>query len=66
MTQGSEEAAARRLQELVARLEGLLGELEQTAESEEAVDRLARMAELAREVQAEIERLRRALPDAPA
>jgi hypothetical protein len=66
VTQGREEAAARRLQELVARLEGLLGELEQTAESEEAVDRLARMAELAREVQAEIERLRRALPDAPA
>ncbi len=66
MTQGSEEAAARRLQKLVARLEGLLGELEQTAESEEAVDRLARMAELAREVQAEIERLRRELPDAPA
>ena len=64
MTQGSEEAAARRLQELVARLEGLLGELEQTAESEEAVDRLARMAELAREVQAEIERIRREGADA--
>lgn len=49
-----------------ARLEGLLGELERTLveleasdDSAGAVERLTAMAELAREVQAEIERLRR-------
>ncbi len=58
--------SARRLQELLAQLEGTLAELEATDDSEGAVDRLGAMAELAREVQAEIERLRREAPDAPA
>jgi putative NADPH-quinone reductase len=56
-----------------SRLEGLLAELEETLaaiekadESEDAVELLATMAELAREVQAEIDRLRRDAPDAPA
>ena len=64
----NEVESARRLQELLARLDGVLAELERTDESEEAVDKLSSMAELAREVQAEIERLRREAPssDAPA
>ena len=60
-------ASGRRLQELVARLEATLASLEAAGESEEAVDRLAEMSELAREVQAEIDRLRReGADDAPA
>jgi hypothetical protein len=62
----SDQESARRLQELLARLEEALTGLEQSDEAEEAVDRLAAMAELAREVQAEIDRLRRETPDAPA
>lgn len=62
----SDQESARRLQELLARLEEALTGLEQSEEAEEAVDRLAAMAELAREVQAEIDRLRRETPDAPA
>ena len=58
--------SARRLQELLAQLEGTLADLESTDDSEGAVDRLSAMAELAREVQAEIDRLRREAPDAPA
>ncbi len=58
--------SARRLQELLAQLEGTLADLEATDDSEGAVDRLSAMAELAREVQAEIDRLRREAPDAPA
>ncbi len=57
---------ARRLQELLAQLDGTLAELERTDDSEDAVTRLTRMAELARDVQAEIDRLRREAPDAPA
>ena len=48
-----------RLGELLTRLEDELAALEGTDDSEQAVERLAAMAELAREVQAEIERLRR-------
>jgi hypothetical protein len=62
----TEADSGRRLQELLARLEGTLAELEAIDDSEGAVDRLSAMAELAREVQAEIERLRREAPDAPA
>ena len=58
--------SARRLQELLAQLEGTLADLEAADDSEGAVDRLSAMAELAREVQAEIDRLRREAPDAPA
>ncbi len=54
-----------RLGELLARLENEVAALEGTDDSEQAVERLATMAELAREVQAEIERLRREAPDAP-
>lgn len=60
----SEAEAGLRLQELLGRLEGELALLESTEESEVAVERLAAMAELAREVQAEIDRLRREAPDA--
>jgi hypothetical protein len=62
----TEADSGRRLQELLARLEGTLAELEAIDDSEGAVDRLSAMAELAREVQAEIERLRREAPDASA
>jgi hypothetical protein len=55
-----------RLQELLGELDAQLAALEGTDASEEAVDRLTSMAELAREVQAEIDRLRREEGDAPA
>jgi hypothetical protein len=61
----NESEAENRLQELLARLDATLSDLEQAEDSEGAVDRLTEMAELAREVQAEIERLRREAPDAP-
>ena len=55
----SEAEAPGRLQELLGRLEGELAALEGVDDSQEAIERLASMAELAREVQAEIDRLRR-------
>ncbi len=55
--------AAKKLQELLAQLDATLGELEAADDSEDAVNRLATMADLAREVQAEVERLRREAPD---
>ncbi|HEX2110425.1 MAG TPA: hypothetical protein VHF67_02620 [Gaiellaceae bacterium] len=48
-----------RLQELLAELDTTLADLERSGESEDVVDKLAAMAELARAVQAEIDRLRR-------
>ena len=60
----SEAEAAARLQELLAALDRELAGLEAAAESEDAVERLAAMADLAREVQGEIDRLRREAPDA--
>jgi hypothetical protein len=62
----SEPESVARLQELLERLETTLGELEATEDSEQAVERLGDMAELAREVQAEIDRARREGPDANA
>jgi primosomal protein N'' len=62
----NEAETGKRLQELLTRLDATLSELEQADDSEQAVDRLSQMAELAREVQAEIDRLRRETPDAPA
>jgi hypothetical protein len=62
----SEPDSVARLQELLQRLEKTLGELEATEDSEQAVERLGDMAELAREVQAEIDRARREGPDADA
>jgi hypothetical protein len=61
----SEARVPGRLEELLARLESELAALEGADDSEQAVERLAAMAELAREVQAEIDRLRRE-SDAPA
>lgn len=58
--------AGARLQQLLAELEETLAGIERTEESEEAVELLATMAELAREVQAEIDRLRAEAPDAQA
>jgi hypothetical protein len=62
----SEPDSVARLQDLLQRLEVTLGELESTEDSEQAVERLGDMAELAREVQAEIDRARREGPDADA
>jgi hypothetical protein len=62
----SELESVARLQELLQRLETTLAELESTEDSEQAVERLGDMAELAREVQAEIDRARREGPDANA
>jgi hypothetical protein len=63
----SDAGAARRLQELLAQLDATLASLEAADDSQAAVDRLAEMAELARDVQAEIDLLRRETPDdAPA
>ncbi len=62
----NEAESARRLQELLSRLDAELAALERTDASDEAVDRLTQMADLAREVQSEIDRLRREERDAPA
>ncbi len=53
-----------RLQELLARLEATLAELEGTDDSGIAVERLSDMAELAKQVQFEIDRAKREGPDA--
>jgi hypothetical protein len=58
--------SARKLQELLAQLDATLGELEASDDSEAAVDRLAVMADLAREVQTEVDRLRRESPEGDA
>ncbi len=59
MTGGVGSEGGRHLEDLLARLDATLAELERSDDSEDAVERLTAMAELAREVQAEIERLRR-------
>jgi hypothetical protein len=48
-----------RLEELLKRLEEARAQLEKTDDAEQAVDALRRLAEVAKEVQAEIERARR-------
>jgi uncharacterized tellurite resistance protein B-like protein len=58
-----DQPAAERLQELLARLDETLGALEGADDPEVAVEQLTEMAELAREVQGEIDRLRREAPD---
>ena len=55
----SEPESAVRLQELLARLETTLAELEKTENSEVAVEKLADMADLAKQVQSEIDRAKR-------
>jgi poly(A) polymerase Pap1 len=52
----------RRLQELLDRLEQTRAELESTEDPEKAVQVLQELAELAKEVQAEVERARREAP----
>jgi division protein CdvB (Snf7/Vps24/ESCRT-III family) len=63
MTTG-DPGAIGRLQELLARLEEAHAELEKTGDAARAVEILRDLAELAREVQSEIERARREAPDA--
>jgi hypothetical protein len=55
----SEQDPVTRLQELLDRLEVARKRLEETQEPDRAVDVLRELAELAKEVQAEIERARR-------
>jgi hypothetical protein len=59
----SEPEPVRRLEELLGRLEAARIELEQTDDPDRAVAILQELAELAKEVQAEVERARRP-PDA--
>jgi hypothetical protein len=53
------EESLQRAEALLERLEHARGRLEQTADSEEAIDVLAELAEIAKQVEAEIERARR-------
>jgi hypothetical protein len=55
----SEQDPVTRLQELLDRLEVARKRLEETQEPDRAVDALRELADLAKEVQAEIERARR-------
>jgi hypothetical protein len=55
----SEQDPVIRLQELLDRLEVARKRLEETQEPDQAVDTLRELADLAKEVQAEIERARR-------
>jgi exonuclease VII small subunit len=59
-----EPESVRRLQELLDRLEAARTELEGTEDPERAVGILQELAELAKEVQAEIDQARREAPDA--
>jgi hypothetical protein len=60
----SEPEPVERLQGLLDKLEAARAELEQTDDAERAVAILQELAELAKEVQAEVERARRDVPDA--
>jgi hypothetical protein len=62
----TESARVDRLQELLDRVERLRAELEGAESPERAVEVLASLNDAAREVQAEIERMRREGPDAVA
>jgi hypothetical protein len=53
------EESLHRAEELLERLERARARLEQTADSDEAIDVLAELAEIAKQVEAEIERARR-------
>jgi poly(A) polymerase Pap1 len=61
----SEPDAVARLQELLDKVEAARGELESVEDPERAVEVLQELADLAKEVQAEVERARRDA-DAPA
>ena len=58
----SDDPALERLQGLLDRLDEARGRLEGLEDPEQAVDVLGELSELAREVQAEIERARREAP----
>lgn len=60
----TEQEPVERLQGLLDKLEAARAELEQTEDAERAVTILQELAELAKEVQAEVERARREVPDA--
>lgn len=62
---GDPEATTLRLQELLDRLEAARGRLEAAQDSDAAVDVLQELVDLAKEVQAEIERQRTAGPEVP-
>ena len=59
----SEPESVERLEQLLGRLEEARVRLEATEEPEDAVGILAELGELAKEVQAEVERARREGPD---
>jgi poly(A) polymerase Pap1 len=62
----SDQETQARLQQLLDRLEDARQRLEQSEDSEAAVDVLQDLVQLAKEVQAEIERQKRGGGDAPA
>jgi hypothetical protein len=55
----NEEDALVRAEELLGRLEATRGRLEQTEDPEQAVEVLAELSELAKQVEAELQRARR-------
>ena len=59
----SSEEQLKHVEELLARLEAVRARLEATEDPEQAVDVLAELAELAREVEAEVERARQEADD---
>ena len=64
MTAAGEHDSVARLQDLLDRLEAARAELEETNDSARAVEILRDLADLARDVQAELEQARREAPDA--
>jgi hypothetical protein len=61
----SEPDAVKRLEELLAKVEAARVELERTDDAERAVQVLQDLADLAKEVQAEVERARREADASP-
>jgi len=60
------EEALKRAEELMDRLEAARAKLEATTDPQQAVDVLAELAEIAKSVEAEVERAKREAEDAPA
>lgn len=62
---GGEPDAVARLQELLEKVESARAELEEVDDSEQAVQILQQLSDLAKEVQAEVERARREADASP-
>ena len=62
----TEDTSLERVQALLARLEQVRAQLETTDDPEQAVDILAELAEIAKTVEAEVERAKRESEESPA